>query len=73
VIEIDHARKNAIVAGMKRVFELADFPGLFPHQPAHNGMSIAERSHAEKPDTLSREHRDVPPDKSVASGVHDPS
>src|SRR5678816_3207277 len=49
VIEIDDARKDAIVARVKCVFELADLLGLLLDQCSDNGVSIAERSDAEQP------------------------
>ena len=38
MIEIDDSGKDAVVAGMKRVLELADLLGLFLDQAADNGM-----------------------------------
>ena len=60
VIEINDSGKDTIVAGMKRLFELADLPGLLLDQCANNGMSIAERPNREQPHRLLRERCGVP-------------
>ena len=42
VIEINDSCKDTMVAGMKRLFELADLLGLFLDHAPDNWMSIAE-------------------------------
>ena len=49
VIEIDDPRKDAIVAGMKGLFELSDLLGLFLDQSADNRVLVAERPNAKQP------------------------
>src|SRR5687767_11875148 len=49
VIEINDARKDAIVAGVKSLFELCDLLGLFLNQSADNRVSVAERPNTEQP------------------------
>ena len=63
VIEINDSRKDAIVTGVKRVFELADLLGLLLDQSADNRVSIAERSNAEQPHGFSRQDDSVPTHK----------
>src|SRR5678815_6147359 len=58
-IKVDDARKDAIVTGVKLLFELADFPGFLLHQFADKCMSIAERSNAEQPQGFARQHVSV--------------
>jgi hypothetical protein len=59
VIKINDSRKDAIVARVKRLFELADLLGLLLDQAADNGVSIAERSHAEQPHGFARQDGSV--------------
>lgn len=63
VIEINDSCKDTIVAGMKRLFELADLLGLFLDQSADDWMSVAERSNGEQPHGLLRERCGVPAHK----------
>ena len=55
VIKINDSRKDAILAGVKRLFELADLLGLLLDQAADNWVSVAERSNAEQPCGLARQ------------------
>ena len=74
VIEINDSRKDTIVAGVKRSFQVADILRLLLDQFADNRVSIAERSNTEQPEGLAgpstAAYRRM---SSFASAVHDPS
>jgi hypothetical protein len=57
--EINDSRKDTIVAGVNRWFELADLLGLLLDQSADNRVSIAERSNAEQPRGFARQYGSV--------------
>src|SRR5688572_25012104 len=56
VIEINDPRKDAIIAGMNSLFELADLLGLFLDQSAYNRVSVTERPNAEQPHGFACQH-----------------
>ena len=49
LMSLDHASEDPVLARVNRILELADLPGLAPHQLADPAMSVSERADTEQP------------------------